>query len=325
MPAAGCKSRIVDLKIRILFFKKCRQLRRIVTLSFHTKPQSLQSNLIQKRILWGKTRPRVSEKTISQLRDICHRSEFDIIRKPRVFLFIPLEFATVRQHTADGIAASIDVLRGRVHNDICAMLQWLIQICRCRGVVYHQRNTMGMGYFRQLLHICHIQTGIADGLSEYDSGMVIKCRFYLIPIVICHIICFNSESLKIPEQINGSSIQAGTGDNFISALQNVHKRIKKRCHPGCAGHTGHTSLQLCYPVLKACNCRIANPCVTVTGSLVLKYLFKPLHSLLLKGTGLVNWRQGRPVSFLSINTCMEQACIKLHLQLLQSLYTPLRK
>lgn len=86
----------------------------------------------------------------------------------------PVELAALDDHAAERGTVTAKELGGRVHDDICAVLDGTNQIGRAEGVVDHERNAVAVCDVGNRADVGHVAVGIAQRLDENRLGVVLN-------------------------------------------------------------------------------------------------------------------------------------------------------
>lgn len=107
----------------------------------------------------------------------------------------PVELSAVDNDAADGGAVTAYPFRGRVHDDVGAVLDGAYEVAACaEGVVYDDGDAGCVGDFGDLLKVWDVVFGVADGFDVDCFGVVVDGGLEVFGLVTVDELCFDTET-----------------------------------------------------------------------------------------------------------------------------------
>ena len=147
----------------------------------HAQVQGFQAQVEEERVERGRRGAQVAHQLDAGLDDVGQWAEgLDVLQAVVALIRLdhlreaaatPVEGAAVHDHAAHAGGVAIDVLGGRVDDDVGAMLEGAAQVGGAEGVVDQQRGLHLVGDGGEFLEIEDVQAGVADGLGKQAAGV----------------------------------------------------------------------------------------------------------------------------------------------------------
>jgi hypothetical protein len=178
-----------------------------------------------------------------------------------------VERPTVDDDAGDDGAVAAEELRGRVHDDVRAVLEGPEQVRRRDGVVDDERDAAGMCDVRHARDVEHVGPGVAEGLGEESPRVRPNRGLPLLEVVRVvderHLDPELGE--RVVEQVVGAAVEARTGDDVVTGGSQREQRESLGRLPARHRDRGDTALESRDPLLDHGLGRVHDPAVDVAG------------------------------------------------------------
>ena len=152
---------------------------------------------------------------------------------------------------ADTAALAVDVLGGRMDDDVGAEIQRPLQGRGAEGIVHHQLAAVGVGQFGQGTDVGDLGQGIGRRLQEQQLRFRPDGRLPGGKIGQRHEAHVHPEGLDVlVEQHHGAAEDGSRGDDVIPGLQQPHDRSQDGRHARGRGHATLAPFQRRQPFLE---------------------------------------------------------------------------
>ena len=199
----------------------------------------------------GKRQAVITRVRSGQLRELARRA--------------PVKTSALDDDTAECRAVAAQKFGGRVHYNICAVLDGPDQIGRAKGIVHHQRDAVAMGSRSRRLDVGYIAVWIAQGLDEDRPGIVAdRVRKGLGQRV------HEGRGDALPgqrmrQQVVCAAIDRALGHDVAAALHKVLQGIGDRGRARGERQGGSAALQRRSPRLECGHRGVGQPGVNIAG------------------------------------------------------------
>ncbi len=181
---------------------------------------------------------------------------------------LQVEPAAVDDDAADRDAVAADPFGDGMHHDVGAELDRPAEIGGCEGVVDQERNAGGMGDFRDLRNIEHLEARVADGLADDEPGVGADRGAEALEIARLDEGRRDAEARQsVREQIDGAAIERGGRDDMVARAQQRDDGEVHRGHAACGANGAHAAFQCRKPLFQNGGRRVGNAGVDVAGAL----------------------------------------------------------
>ncbi len=141
----------------------------------------------------------------------------------------PVELAAIHDDTANRCAMAADELGSRMYHDIGTMLEWLDQVRCWQRIVYHQRYSVLMRDIGYSLNVQRVQARITQCFSIYSLRALVYGSTEVFRIAAIDKTYVDTKLGQcIVEEIIGTAIEAGRGDNLVAGLGNIQNSQRLR-------------------------------------------------------------------------------------------------
>ncbi|GJE71396.1 hypothetical protein CHKEEEPN_2942 [Methylorubrum podarium] len=165
----------------------------------------------------------------------------EVVARP---LRLPVEGAGVADHAADHLPRAAEELRGRVDDDVGAVLDRADQGGRGQGVVDHERQAVALGDRRDTLEIHHRGAGVDDRLADDRLGLRRDRRLERLRRQVGGEVRRQVVAAFEPaHQAERAAEQARRGDVGVARPHQRHHHEQHRRLPGGDGHRRLGALQ----------------------------------------------------------------------------------
>lgn len=132
----------------------------------------------------------------------------------------PVEFAAVDDDAADCGAVAADPFRGRVDDDVGAVLQGLHVVAACaEGVVYYDGDGVLVGDCGDGFEVGDVVAWVADGFDVDGFGLVVDQLLKVFGLVALHEFGVDAEAGEEDfELVVGASVEVGGGDDVVAGV-----------------------------------------------------------------------------------------------------------
>ena len=144
-----------------------------------------------------------------------------------------------------------DILGRRMDADVGAVVEGPEQVRGAKGIVDDQRDTIVIGDTRHCLEVDDVDVGVADGLDEHGTGLIVDG-----PTEVLGIDGIDQRGLNamlgkgIGEEIEGAAIERLGGDDLLAGVGNIENGVGRRGRAGCHRERATAALQRRNPVFQ---------------------------------------------------------------------------
>ncbi len=165
--------------------------------------------------------------------------------------------ATTGHNAAHAAALAVDELGRRVHNDVRAQLQRLLQRRRAEAVVDHQHRALGVSNFRQRLDVYQLGQRVGRRFDEQQLGVGLDRRIPAGQVRQGHVIDFDAEALEVLfEQTDGRAEHAARDQNMVAGAAQAHDHCHDRSHASGSSHGLLGAFQRGNTLFERAHCRV---------------------------------------------------------------------
>ncbi|MCY1282907.1 hypothetical protein D9M69_458410 [compost metagenome] len=144
---------------------------------------------------------------------------------------------TAGDHAAHGAALAVDVLGGRMHDDVGPQFQRLLQGRGAEAVVHHQQGALLVGDVGQGRNVDQLCQGVGRRLDEQQFGIGLDCRLPAVQIGQGRVVDFDAEALEVLlEQTDGGAEYAAGHQHVVATTAQAHGDGEDGGHAGRGGH-----------------------------------------------------------------------------------------
>ena len=177
---------------------------------------------------------------------------------------LPVELASIHNHTADGRAMAADELGGRFHDDVSTPLDGPRQKRGSRGIVDHQRHPGLVRDACQAFKIGDVELGIAQGLGIHRSCLLIDCCLETVKVIRIDKPYRNAEPRqRVVKQVVRAPVERGGGNDFVAQAGERGDREGLGGLTGGGGERGGSPFEGSYPLLEHVGGRVHDAGVDV--------------------------------------------------------------
>src|SRR5215472_8348828 len=134
----------------------------------------------------------------------------------------PIKVAAIHDDTADGSAMTTDELGSRVNNDITAVLKWLHEVWRRKGVIQNERKAIFVRNICYSLNIQCVESWITYRFGENCFGALVDSWSEVLRITAVDESDVDAEfGERVVEQVICATVKTGRADDFITCLGDV--------------------------------------------------------------------------------------------------------
>ncbi|MNP15823.1 hypothetical protein D3C76_1081940 [compost metagenome] len=145
--------------------------------------------------------------------------------------------AATGHDAAHATTLAVDEFGGRVHDDVRAHFQRLLQRRGAEAVIDHQHRAFGVSDFRQFGNVHQLGQRVGRRFDEQQFGVGLDCRVPAGQVRQGHVIDFDTETLEVLlEQADGRAKHAARHQHVIAGAAKAHHHRHDRGHAGRGGH-----------------------------------------------------------------------------------------
>ena len=160
---------------------------------------------------------------------------------------LPVEVAAVHDDAAQRGAVAADELGGRVHHDVCAVLDGTDEVRGAEGIVNDQRQAVLVGDGGNGVDIRDITVGVAQRLQIHSLGVGLDSGLHLCKVVGIHEGGVDTElGQGVCQQVIAAAVDGLLCHDVVASLCQCLNGV------GDSGCTGSGS-QCCHAALQRCN------------------------------------------------------------------------
>ena len=148
---------------------------------------------------------------------------------------------------------------------ISSMFEWLHQVWRGQGIIYHERYSILMRDIRHSTYIESIQARVTHRFGIDDFGAIIDSCTEVFRIAAINKANGDTKfRQRIVEEIICAAIETGRRYDLVAQSGNIQNRQCFRRLSGCRGQRTNASFKSRYTALKSVLGRVHNACIDVT-------------------------------------------------------------
>ena len=158
--------------------------------------------------------------------------------------FGPVELAAFHDHAAEGGAVAADELGGRVHHDVCAVLDGTDEVRSAEGIVNDQRQAVLVGYGGNGVDIRDIAVGVAQSFQIDGLGVGLDGILHLSQIVCVHKGGGDAElGQGVLQQVVAAAVDGLLGHDVVTGLCQCFDGVGDGSGTGGGCQSSHAALQ----------------------------------------------------------------------------------
>src|SRR2546421_4766998 len=148
---------------------------------------------------------------------------------------------------------------------ISSMFEWLHQVWRGQGIIYHERYSILMRDIRHSTYIESIQARVTHGFGIDDFGAIIDSCTEVFRIAAINKANGDTKfRQRIVEEIICAAIETGRRYDLVARSGNIQDPQCFRRLPRCRSQGANASFKSGYTALKSVLGRVHNACIDVT-------------------------------------------------------------
>ena len=225
----------------------------------------------------------------------------------------PVKFAAVDDGSADRCIVAIQVLRGRMGNNICAPLDGPAVDRGRKGIVHDERDAVSLCGFGKSLDIENYKGGVGDRLAEHCLSVGTEC---LLQFLVAAVRIYEGKldphlAHGDIEEVESAAVNGGGADNVISAGSNIENAEEIGSLAGRSQHACSSALKSGEFGSDHIVGGILQARVKITRRLQIEQFAHVLTGIVLKSSAL-NDRDHSRIAVSGRISCLDALCFSFH-------------